>query len=83
MSVVSKLTPAQRRVLLSMHPSRPADVWRLAWSLDTVQRLDAEKVIVRGQRGWTDAQLTELGEEIRAQLVAIATRAAAPAMHAA
>ena len=70
MSVEFKLTPAQRRVLLSMQPSKPTDVWRLAWKLNTVQGLDAQKIIARGQRGWIDAQLTEYGQEVRAQLMA-------------
>ena len=86
MSVESKLTPAQRRVLLSMHPTRPTDVWRLAWKLNTVQGLDAQKIIARGQRGWIDAQLTEYGQEIRAQLESGAMQShaqAARALHAA
>lgn len=67
--IVETLTPAQRRVLLAMSPAKPTDVWRLSWRLATIRKLDAARVIAQGQRGWVDAQLTDLGLKVRADLM--------------
>jgi hypothetical protein len=66
--IVATLTPEQRRVLLAMQPAKPTDVWRLSWRLATIRKLDAARVIAQGQRGWVDAQLTDLGLQVRAGL---------------
>lgn len=66
--IVATLTPEQRRVLLAMQPATPADVWRLSWKLGTLCKLDAARVIAMGKRGWVDGQLTDLGEQVRADL---------------
>ena len=66
--IVASLTPEQRRVLLAMQPSRPADVWRLSWRLKNLAKLTAVRVIEPGKRGWVDARLTDLGIQVRADL---------------
>ena len=66
--IVATLTPDQRRVLLAMQPAIPTDVWRLSWRLATIRKLDAARMIAKGQRGWVDARLTDLGIQVRADL---------------
>ncbi|MFC3711738.1 hypothetical protein ACFOMD_04095 [Sphingoaurantiacus capsulatus] len=66
--IAANLTPEQRRVLLAMEPSIPADVWRLSWKLHTLCQLDAARVIAMGKRGWVDGRLTELGCQVREDL---------------
>lgn len=66
--IAATLTPEQRRVLLAMQPAEPADVWRLSWKLGTLCKLDAARVIAMGKRGWVDGRLTDLGEQVRADL---------------
>jgi len=66
--IAAILTPEQRRVLLAMQPAMPADVWRLSWKLGTLCKLDAARVIAMGKRGWVDGRLTDLGEQVRADL---------------
>ena len=66
--IAANMTPEQRRVLLAMHPATPTDVWRLSWRLATIRKLDAARVIAKGQRGWVDARLTDLGIQVRADL---------------
>ena len=68
LSISRKLTPAQRRVLLAMHPTQPTDAWRVAWRLRTLHQLGAEALIAPGVQGFADARLTELGREVREAL---------------
>lgn len=70
--IAATLTPEQRRVLLAMSPAKPTDVWRLSSRLATIRKLDAARVITKGQRGWVDAQLTDLGLQVRADLAQLA-----------
>jgi hypothetical protein len=67
--IAASLSPEQRRVLLAMQPSTPADVWRLSWKLHTLCKLDAARVIAKGKRGWVDGRLTDLGIQVRNDLV--------------
>jgi hypothetical protein len=60
-----RLSPAQERVLLAMHPTEARDAWRLAWKLRTLNALSGNQLIEQGSRGWVDARLTDLGRHVR------------------
>lgn len=64
----SRLSQAQCRVLLAMHPTEGRDAWRLAGRLRTINALSDNRLIEQGRRGWVDARLTELGRHIRGTL---------------
>ena len=62
------LTAAQRRVLLAMPAERPFDAWARCWHVATLYSLQTHGLIIQGQRGWPDAELTDAGRAMRQQL---------------
>jgi len=53
-----------------MHPSQPCDAWRLSAQIATLYQLEGMGLIVQGRHGWTDAELTDAGRDLRHQLEA-------------